>query len=253
MVQEILESITDFSPLVVLGLGLVIGLEHAFEPDHVAAVGTQVSKVKSQTGRVRNTLGSVVKKSSILGALWGAGHTTTLVLIGLLVYVMTIQIQVDIFSGLEFIVGIMLVFLGITTVLNKRHVFRLKHKHPHQHNDGTIHFDEHTHNDSNHRHGHKSYVIGLVHGLAGSGSLVVLTATTLSNPGMILGFILVFGIGSILGMVIVSSLIGLPFAAVSRISSIHRIFRYAAGAFSCVLGANIMYEIGMLDNIFHIF
>jgi ABC-type nickel/cobalt efflux system permease component RcnA len=173
--------------------------------------------------------------------------------VGLLVYVLAIQIQESIFSGLEFIVGMMLVFLGITTVLDKRHIFKFKHKHPHQHSDGTIHFHEHDHSDTHHRHNHTSYMIGLVHGLAGSGSLVVLTATTLSNPEMILGFILVFGLGSIIGMVMMSGLIGLPFTVVFKTKTIHKIFRYAAGAFSCVLGINIMYGIGILGNLFDIF
>lgn len=233
----------------VLGLGLAIGLEHAFEPDHVAAVSTQVSKKKLAKKSTRQLVKESVTKSSLLGALWGAGHTTTLVLVGLLVYTMAITIQKQVFAGLEFVVGMMLVFLGITTVLNKK-IFKFKHKHPHHHSDGTIHFDEHDHLDVNHRHGHKSYVIGLIHGLAGSGSLVVLTAVTLDNVSMVLGFILIFGIGSILGMAIVAGLMGLPLAFANRTVMIQRIFRYVAGAFSLLIGSNIIYQIGILENLF---
>jgi len=237
-----------------LGLGLAIGLEHAFEPDHIAAVSTQVSKVKSQKTKANDILKNTITRTTVLGTLWGAGHTTTLVMIGLLTYVLAIKIQDDIFSSMEFGVGIMLILLGINTVFNwKKRWFKFRHRHPHQHSDGTIHFDKHYHDDSNHIHGHKSYLIGLVHGLAGSGSLVVLTATTIGNPIMMIGFILVFGIGSIIGMSIMSNLMGLPIAAISKVSAIHKIFQYVAGACSFLIGANIMYEIGILDNLFGIF
>lgn len=234
----------------VLGLGLAIGLEHAFEPDHIAAVSTQISKNRIAKKSTTQLIKESVTKSSVLGALWGAGHTTTLVLMGLLVYALAITIQEQVFAGLELVVGAMLGFLGITTVLNKK-VFRFRHRHPHQHNDGTIHFDEHNHADSDHSHGHKSYVIGLVHGLAGSGSLVVLTAATLNNVGMVLSFILIFGAGSILGMALIAGLMGVPLVFVNRVTVIQRVFRYAAGAFSLLIGINIIYEIGVLEHFFN--
>jgi sulfite exporter TauE/SafE len=249
MVEEILNQIGELAPMFVLGLGLAIGLEHAFEADHIAAVSTQVSKRKYSKKSTTQLIKESVTKSSLLGAFWGAGHTTTLVLIGFLAYALTITIQEQIFSGFEFVVGVMLVFLGITTVLNKK-FFKLKHKHPHQHTDETIHFHEHEHNDADHRHGHKSYVIGLIHGLAGSGSLVVLTAATLDNVSMVLGFILIFGIGSILGMVLVSGLMGLPLVLANQTTIIQKIFRYVAGTFSLLIGANIMYEIVFIEKLF---
>ncbi|MFQ5782671.1 MAG: high frequency lysogenization protein HflD [Nitrosopumilus sp.] len=233
-----------------MGLGLVVGIRHAFEPDHIAAVSTQISKSKLQQKSSKQIIKESITKSSILGAIWGAGHTTTLVLMGFLVYVLAITIQDQIFSGFEFTVGVMLVFLGVTTILNKK--IQFKHKHPHQHKDGTIHLDEHSHDDYNHRHTHKSYLIGLVHGLAGSGSLVVLTATTLDNVGMILGFIVIFGVGSMIGMALVGSIMGIPLAFGNRIELIQKIFRYAAGIFSLVIGFNIMYQIGLVGHLFRI-
>jgi hypothetical protein len=237
------------SPVLVMGLGLAIGLEHAFEPDHVAAVSTQVSRGRLAQKSTKQIIKSGTIKSSVLGAFWGAGHTTTLVLMGLLVYALAVKIEENVFSGLELIVGMMLVFLAITTILNKK-IIRLKHRHPHQHEDGTIHFDPHNHNDTDHIHGHKSYIIGCIHGLAGSGSLVVLTAATLNNVGMVLGFILIFGIGSIIGMALVSGMMGLPFALSTRMTTVNRVFRYAAGAFSLIIGANIVYQIGFVGNLF---
>ena len=241
-------------PFLAMGLGFAVGIEHAFESDHVAAVSTQISKIKSQKTKAREVLKNILTKTTILGALWGAGHTTTLVLVGFLAYVLAISIHPQIFATLEFGVGMMLVFLGIASILNrKRMFFKTKHRHPHQHKDGTVHFEEHDHDDPDHSHGHKSYFIGLIHGLAGSGSLVVLTAATLENPFLMLGFILVFGIGSIIGMSVVSGIMGLPIVFISRVNTIHKIFRYLAGSFSFVIGAYIIYEIGVLDNLFSIF
>jgi hypothetical protein len=247
--EEFLTQIGEMSPLLVMGLGLAIGLEHAFEPDHVAAVGTQVSKGRFLHKSAKQIIKTSTLRSSILGMFWGAGHTTTLVLVGLLVYVLAIRIQETIFSSLEFVVGLMLVFLAVTTILNKK-IIRFKHKHPHQHQDGTIHFDEHNHIDVNHRHGHKSYLIGCIHGLAGSGSLVVITAATLNNIDMVLEFILIFGVGSIIGMTLISGLMGLPFALSAQIPSISRIFRYVAGTFSLIIGINIIYQIGYVEKLF---
>jgi len=244
MIDEIIGQVGILSPFLIMGLGLVVGIQHAFEPDHVTAVSTQISKSKLTKKSTKQLILESVTKSSIIGVFWGAGHTTTLVLIGFLVYVLAISIQNQIFLGFEFVVGIMLVCLGITTIFNKK--IRFKHKHPHQHKDGTLHLEEHNHDDSSHKHSHKSYLIGLVHGLAGSGSLVVLTAITFDNVGSMLGFIVIFGVGSIIGMTFVGSLIGLPLAFGNRIGLIQKVFRYIAGTLSLVIGFNIMYQIGWI-------
>lgn len=236
------------TPALVMGLGLAVGLQHAFEPDHIAAVSTQVSHSKFSHKSIKQILKQSITKSSLLGAIWGAGHTTSLVLMGLLVYVFAITIQETVFSGLEFLVGMMLVFLGATTILNKK-IIKLKHKHPHEHKDGLIHFDEHEHNDDTHTHSHKSYAIGLIHGLAGSGSLVVLTAASLNNVGLILEFIVIFGIGSIIGMTIVGSLMGVPLALSKKISGLQKFFRFVAGGLSLLIGVNILYQIGIIENL----
>ena len=242
MIDNVLEQIGILSPVLVMGLGLTIGIQHAFEADHIAAVSTQILKSKLVKKSTKQLLRESITKLSILGAVWGAGHTTTLVLIGFLVYVLAITLTDQIFSGLEFTVGLMLVFLGVTTIFNKK--IQFKHKHPHSHKNGTIHLDEHDHNDSDHGHTHRSYLIGMIHGLAGSGSLVVLTAFIFDDVGMMLGFIIIFGIGSMMGMALVGSLIGIPLAFGNRITLIQKIFRYVAGTLSLVIGFNIMYQIG---------
>lgn len=248
MIEEILGQIQSMTPVLILTLGLAIGLQHAFEPDHVAAVTTQVSKRKYKSQTIKQIVKEGTFKSSILGALWGAGHTTTLVIMGLLMFLLSINIPTNIFLSFEFIVGIMLVTLAFTTFSNKR-LFKIRHTHPHVHENGTFHIHPHEH-EGEHKHTHKSYLIGCIHGLAGSGSLVVLTASTLGNIETVLSFILIFGIGSVIGMAIFSSIIGLPFAFTTKIGSANKILRYIAGTASFIIGVNILYEIGIVENLF---
>lgn len=244
MINNILEQIGILSPILVMSLGLVMGIQHAFDPDHVAAISTQMLKSKLTKKPTLYLIRESVTKSSMLGAVWGAGHTTTLVLIGFLVYVLAITLQNQIFLGFEFLVGLMLVFLGVSTILNKK--IKVKHKHPHPHKDGAIHLDEHNHDDSDHKHAHRSYLIGMIHGLAGSGSLVVLTAIAFDNVEIMLGFVLIFGAGSMIGMAFVGSLMGIPLAFGNRIILIQKIFRYITGTLSLIIGFNVMYQIGLL-------
>ena len=250
MFEQILDQIQPMTPALILTLGLAIGLQHAFEPDHVAAVSTLVSKSKRGSQTFKQIVKEGTFKSSILGAFWGAGHTTSLVVMGLLMFVLAINIPANVFLGLEFVVGIMLVYLAFTTFSNKK-LFQIKHMHPHAHKNGTVHIHPHEHN-SEHKHSHKSYLIGCIHGLAGSGALVVLTASTLGNIETVLSFILIFGVGSVLGMVLVSNLIGLPFAFTNKIGSANKILRYVAGGASLLIGVNIVYEIGIVENLFGI-
>jgi sulfite exporter TauE/SafE len=250
MFEEILLQVHTMTPGLILTLGLAVGLQHAFEPDHLAAVTTQISKRKSKSQTIKQIVSKGTFKSSVLGALWGAGHTTTLVIMGLLLFVLAINIPTNIFLGLEFLVGVMLVFLAITTISNRK-LFKIKHMHPHTHENGTFHIHPHEHNGE-HNHTHKSYIIGCIHGLAGSGSLVVLTTTTLGNIESVLSFILIFGIGSVIGMALVSSLIGLPFAFTNKIGSANKILRYVAGTASFLIGVNIVFQIGLVENLFGI-
>jgi hypothetical protein len=186
-------------------------------------------------------------KSSILGALWGAGHTSSLVIVSLLIFVFSMNIPNEMFSNFEFGVGVMLVILGVFTYLNRRLVGE-KHIHTHTHDD-LVHTHPHTH-DKVHSHGHKAYIIGCIHGLAGSGSLVVLALSTLHDLQTILSFILVFGIGSIVGMMLASSAIGLPFSLSVYSERINKILRYLVGSISIIIGIDILYNIVMSGSFF---
>lgn len=241
MIEELIKQLPTATPLFVLVAGFVIGLFHAFEPDHVVAVATQNSKSTQKSSlSFFQQIRSGAIKSSILGALWGAGHTSSLVLVSLLIFVFSMNIPNEMFSNFEFGVGVMLVILGVFTYLNRRLVGE-KHIHTHTHDD-VIHTHPHTH-DKVHSHGHKSYIIGCIHGLAGSGSLVVLALSTLHDLQTILSFILVFGIGSIVGMMLVSSAIGLPFSLSVYSERINKILRYLVGSISIIIGIDILYNI----------
>ena len=248
MIEELVKHLPTATPFFALVTGFLIGLLHAFEPDHVVAVATQNSKStqKNSLPFFQHIRSSAIK-SSILGALWGAGHTSSLVLVSLLIFVFSMNIPNEMFSNFEFGVGIMLVILGVFTYLNRRLVGE-KHIHTHTHDD-LVHTHPHTH-DKVHSHGHKSYIIGCIHGLAGSGSLVVLALSTLHDLQTILSFILVFGTGSIVGMMLVSSAIGLPFSFSVYSKRINKILRYLVGSISIIIGIDILYNIVISGSFF---
>ncbi len=229
-----------------VGLGVLLGMAHAFEPDHIVSVSTQLIKSKKSS---KNIVKSAFTHSALIGVFWGAGHTTTIVVIGLLTTVLAISIQDHLYFGFELIVGIMLIFLGVTTLRNKR-FFKMKHMHPHTHSDGDIHFDSHDHTNYDHTHEHKSYVIGLIHGLAGSGSIIALTVMYFDTFETSLTFFLLFGIGSIIGMSLIGGLLGLPFAFRSKTTSFDKLFRNVTGITSFVLGSIVFYQVGLAEIFF---
>jgi hypothetical protein len=239
MIEELVKQLPTATPLFVLASGFLIGLLHAFEPDHVAAVATQNSKLSQSSLTRFGKISSSALKSSILGALWGAGHTSALVLVSLLVFVFSMNIPDNMFVNFEFGVGLTLVTLGFFTF--RKGLMGQKHIHPHTHGD-LVHAHPHVH-DKTHKHGHKSYIIGCIHGLAGSGSLVVLTLSTLHNPENVLSFVVVFGMGSIIGMMLASSAIGLPFSLTTHSERINRILRYCVASISVIIGIDILYTI----------
>ena len=230
------------NPFLIILAGLTIGLLHAFEPDHLSAVSTQVSKNKHSTssskklGLINSTI-----SSSLIGTLWGIGHTSSIIVIGLLIAGLSINISDDFFTSAEIIVGFMLIILAILTITNKN-IFKRKHVHPHKHSNGIFHVHSHTH-DINHKHGHKSYLIGCVHGIAGSGSLVALIASTLSGFDLMIYFLVLFGMGSIIGMTVASGIIGLPFILLSKINLVTKYLKYAIAGITFIVGFNIVFTI----------
>lgn len=184
-------------------LGLFIGMAHALEADHLAAVGTLASDGKASP-----------KRLAALGASWGLGHSTTLLLLSLPVILFGVVLSERLAAGLEFAVGIMLIGMG-ANVLWKMHKKRV-HFHLHDHGDGQKHFHAHSHAGAKtphstdpHSHKHlrfspRAYLIGLVHGAAGSAGLVALAAAATRDAATAVSYILLFGLGSVIGMAVLT-------------------------------------------------
>ncbi len=240
-------SFTSVGVFALLGLGLVFGLKHATEVDHVVAVSTIVSEHPS------------VIRSALVGGLWGVGHTASLVVVGVVVLVFRVAIPVPIAKWLEFGVALMIIGLGVlamTRVLRRRSDVHL-HKHSH---DGQSHVHVHFHEattrhvqdqSSTHTHavsslGIKPVLVGTMHGLAGSGALTLLVLTQIKSAWLGLLYLAIFGVGSIVGMLLMSGLIGLPFALTSRnLSGLHHRLQTAGAGLSIAFGLWYAYETGL--------
>jgi ABC-type nickel/cobalt efflux system permease component RcnA len=243
-------SITSVGTFALLALGLVFGLKHATEIDHVVAVSTIVSEHRS------------VFRSALVGGLWGLGHTASLIIVGMLVLVFRVAIPQRVANWLEFGVALMIIGLGvlaITRVLRQRADIHL-HRHTH---DGQshvhVHFHEHGTEHANttssevlpspHSHaialiGFKPLLVGAMHGLAGSAALTLLVLTQIQSISLGLFYLALFGLGSTVGMLLMSGLIGLPFALSGRrLTSINYGLQSVAGAVSIAFGLWYAYAV----------
>ena len=220
------------------GLGLVLGVQHALDPDHLIAVSTIVSEQKN------------FKWASLIGAFWGLGHTTTLFLVGLIVIGLRVTIPPRLGSGLELLVALMLVILGVN-VLRKTFGAERVHLHTHSHNPEThTHFHVHENPQQDHGHQHqfkamrRPFIVGMVHGLAGSAALMLLVLSTIESPLAGLLYIAIFGLGSVGGMLLLSGLISLPFILTAqRFTLMNRWIRAIAGVVSVAFGLFLGWEI----------
>jgi sulfite exporter TauE/SafE len=216
------------------------------EADHIAAVSAIVSERKD------------FWSSSIVGGLWGVGHTISLLIAGVAVLLLQFQISPRLELSLEFCVAIMLIILGVNA-LRKLINGGTIHMHAHEHG-GHHHVHPHIHDNkpepqAHTHHGFKLGVrpvlVGMVHGLAGSGALMLLILTEISSPVVGLLYILIFGIGSIGGMLLMSAFIGLPVHFTAKnFSRVNWAVRFLAGAFSLVFGLFMVYEIGFVEGLF---
>ena len=221
--------------------GFFLGMRHALEADHAAAVAS----LATQKGTIWHT----VKQ----GIVWGVGHTITLIIVGSLVLIVGTTIPEQWAHGLEGLVGLMLVGLGIDVLrrLRKERV----HFHIHQHPDQPPHIHAHTHDVheahdlSSHRHSHpkgfplRALLVGLMHGLAGSAALILLTLQSSMNAAEALGYILMFGLGSILGMGLLSCVLAIPFWYSARsLTWIHDNLQRCVGVLTIILGCFIIWE-----------
>ena len=222
-----------------LGVGFLLGVRHAFDVDHIAAVSTIVSRHSS------------IRKSSMLGIFWGFGHAISLLIVGLIVLLLKITIPEKVSLSLELIVGLMLIALGINTVStiksNKIHWHKHRHgeeEHLHFHSHKLTEKHEHEHLSL-----HKSLLMGLIHGLAGSAALTLLVLTATSSFWIGLIYILIFGAGSIIGMAAISSIISLPFALIpNKLDRTQKMLRISTGLISIIMGSAVLYKIGLTNG-----
>lgn len=235
---------TDATPLTLsLVTGFLFGIKHALDPDHIVAVSTLVAEHKK------------LWRSSVAGAFWGIGHTITVAAVGLAVLGFKVTVSPTLAHSLELVVGLMLVILGVAVAVS---LVRDKvHLHRHEH-DGRRHLHLHSHKhrpDHAHEHpdygAYKSLVVGMVHGLAGSAALTVLVLSTMPSVLHGLFYLIVFGLGSIVGMVAMSTLIGSPFAFTARrFERINLVIRSLASGTSISLGLIIIAEMGSRLGLF---
>lgn len=244
------EQLAELGLLAALVLGILLGSKHSLDPDHVVAVSTIVSEYKNPL------------RSFWVGISWGLGHTTTLLIIGIVIIALRLTIPERMALLFEFAVGVMLVGLGIQVIYS----FRKKKVHQHAHgHEEEAHHHFHSHSKSpehvpEHHNTHgigkpflrkKSYVIGLFHGLAGSAALTLLVLASIESPIAGLAYILLFGLGSVLSMGIMTVIIGLPFVmSAGRLPNLNRTIQFAVGSLSILFGGFLMYQIGFVDGLF---
>src|SRR5688572_12312083 len=235
--------------LTVLAVGLVFGLKHATEVDHVVAVSTIVS-------RHRN-----VWRSALVGAMWGAGHTAALLITGAIVLSLRIAIPERVSNWLEFGVALMIIGLGAAALW--RALIKRPDVHVHEHShDGISHVHVHFHESQTRHHktrhhshavsaiGIKPVLIGTMHGLAGSAALTLLVLTQIQSPWVGFIYLALFGLGSIVGMILMSGLIGLPFALTARnVGRVHRHLQTTAAGLSIAFGLWYAYETGFASGL----
>ena len=234
------------STITILFFGFLLGLKHAVEADHLAAVSTIVTERKS------------LLSSALVGGVWGLGHTISLLVVGVFVLVLDFRISERTESILELFVGGMLIFLGLN-VMQKILRGGTLHLHTHEHG-GRVHAHPHLHDgqaNADEPHAHhglsispRPLVIGLVHGLAGSAALMLLVLPTIESRPVGLLYIVIFGVGSIAGMMLMSFLVSLPL----RLTALHFNranvwLRCLAGLFSIAFGLWIVYEKGFAGNL----
>ena len=263
----------SMTPLLsVLLFGFFLGMRHATDADHVIAVATIVSRQRSMWA------------AAWTGALWGVGHTLTILAVGGAMILFGLVIPPHVGLGMEFSVAIMLVLLGILTLtgVTRRIQEGLagashtgdgdgSHAHPHAHGD---YVHTHVHGHAPGAHGHleeatpqarldralgrfgayqilRPLIVGLVHGLAGSAAVALLVLAAIRDPRWATGYLLIFGLGTIAGMMVITAAVAVPFAATARrFTWLNRHLATASGLLSLAFGLWLAYQIGVVDGLF---
>lgn len=258
------------SGIAILIIGFFLGMRHATDPDHVIAVSTIVSRERS------------LGRAGLIGAFWGLGHTITIVAVGAAIIAFNVVIPPRVGLTMEFAVGLMLILLGVlnltgvTKWLSEKfspahpHVVG-EHAHLHEH-DSHVHYHWHAHQPAKEHHGDelssprwinkpfgklglfhtlRPLTVGIVHGLAGSAAVALLVLSTIHDPRWGVFYLLIFGLGTIAGMMLITLAMALPFSyAGKRFGWLNRGLVTGSGLLSLGFGLFISYQIGFVDGLF---
>ena len=251
----------------IMVLGFFLGMRHATDPDHVIAVTTIVS-------RQRN-----VRYAALIGLLWGLGHTITIFIVGSAIILFGLVIPPRIGLTMELSVGLMLILLGILSLsgitrwITESFTPLRSGQDTHSHGHGDyIHSHEQGHMTGKHGYSEdatpvswmdrtlgsmdfyqvlRPLVVGVVHGLAGSAAIALLVLTTIRVPGWAVLYLLVFGIGTVGGMMLITAAIAVPFTfSENRFARLHRGLGLASGLVSLIFGLFIVYQMGFVNGLF---
>jgi high-affinity nickel-transport protein len=252
--------------LSILAVGFFLGMRHATDPDHVIAVTTIVSNQRNKA------------RAALIGAFWGVGHTLTIFVVGTGIILFNLVIPVRVGLSMELSVAVMLIILGMMNVAGFMRSLpaasvslpaegTIAHSHSHSHGEYT-HTHPHIHQAEGHSHapltwmdrniGRSSlyqylrpFVVGLVHGLAGSAAVALLVLTTIRNYHWAIAYLLIFGIGTIAGMMLITMSIASAFTMVSggRQKFSSRL-AFASGLLSLGFGLFVAYQICFVNGLF---
>lgn len=247
-------------------LGFVLGMRHATDPDHVVAVTTIVSRERTML------------HAALIGALWGLGHTFTILVVGSAITLFKLTIPPRLGLAMELSVGFMLILLGVLnmTGLLRRAIewFTIRRLGPRAHS----HFlfgrhMVHTHEEDGEPvymdsvsmlgwtpqwwkslglfHVARPLAVGIVHGLAGSAAIAFLILTTIHNPRWAIGYLFIFGLGTIAGMMLITAAIALPYAyTLRRFARLNHGLVMASGFLSVAFGLFLCYQVGFVEGLF---
>ena len=253
--------------LSIIALGFFLGMRHATDADHVIAVTTIVSGQRK------------IRQAALIGILWGLGHTITILIVGSAIILFGLVIPPRVGLTMELSVGLMLILLGI---LNLSGILRWiteavppiragQHSHSHGY-DQYVNSHLHGHSPAKHGHGEdaasvgsmdrtfgrlglyqiaRPLVVGIVHGLAGSAAIALLVLTTIRVPSWAVCYLLVFGIGTVAGMMLITAAIAVPFTySENRFTRLNRGLGLVSGLVSLAFGLFIIYQMGFVNGLF---
>jgi high-affinity nickel-transport protein len=202
--------LSTFSALI---LGFILGMRHATDPDHVVAVTTIVGGQRS------------IARATGIGALWGIGHTATILLVGGAIILFRLVIPPRLGLAMEFSVALMLIVLGVMSLTGRANAAALSPMRP--------------------------VMVGFVHGLAGSAFVAMLVLGAIPSPVVGILYLLIFGVGTVAGMSLITTMIAIPSAySLAKFTNVQRYLQLASGAVSVGLGIFLAHDVGIVNGLF---